>query len=151
MRRVRLAAFLFSDIGWRLHPDDRAWSARTANSGYPDGAVRRRRTIARAPLIATAIYHRYSGDEDFPRDLKNAGLLNEDDELRARAPAAWPARLAFALSASAVGELPHYPLRLTPTKIVLEVPTRRGKITGRSRDEAAWRAGRCVGPQWARS
>ncbi len=38
--------------------------------------------------------------------------------------------MGFALSASAVGELPHYRLRLTPTKTVLDVSAARGAIAG---------------------
>ena len=38
------------------------------------------------------------------------------------------ARVAFDLSASASGELPNYRLRLTPTKVILEVPKRRSVI-----------------------
>jgi exopolyphosphatase/guanosine-5'-triphosphate,3'-diphosphate pyrophosphatase len=50
-----------------------------------------------------------------------------DDERRAlRLGLAW--RFAFSLSASAVGELAHYKLRMTPAKIVLEVPARREAI-----------------------
>ncbi len=124
LERIRHAVCLFSDIAWRRHPDDRAFGAFNQVLTAPFGGADHR---ARA-LIATAIYHRYSGDEDFPRDLKNAGLLDEEDEFRAKR-LGLAARLGFALSASAEGELPHYPLRLTPTKIVLEVPTRRGKIT----------------------
>jgi exopolyphosphatase/guanosine-5'-triphosphate,3'-diphosphate pyrophosphatase len=40
------------------------------------------------------------------------------------------ARLAFSLSASAVGELQHYKLRLTPTRVLLDVPRRRASIAG---------------------
>ncbi len=80
-------------------------------------------------LIATAIFHRYSGDEDLPGDLALAGLLDKDDERRAfRLGLAW--RFAFSLSASAAGELDHYRLRLTPAKVVLEVPRRREAIAG---------------------
>ena len=39
-------------------------------------------------------------------------------------------RLAFALSGSSTGILPGYALRMTPTKIVLEVPRRSEAIAG---------------------
>jgi exopolyphosphatase/guanosine-5'-triphosphate,3'-diphosphate pyrophosphatase len=39
-------------------------------------------------------------------------------------------RFAFALSASAPGELAHYRLRMTPSKVILEVPSRREAIAG---------------------
>jgi exopolyphosphatase/guanosine-5'-triphosphate,3'-diphosphate pyrophosphatase len=125
LRRIREASALFSDIGWRRHPDDRALGALNQTLTAPfSGADHRARA-----LIATSIYHRYTGDEDFPPELSLAGLLDKEDERRAlRLGLAW--RLAFSLSASAAGELGHYRLRLTPAKIVLEVPTRREAIAG---------------------
>ena len=122
-RRLREASAYFSDVGWRRHPDDRAIGAMGQVLTAPfAGADHRTRA-----LIATSIFHRYSGDEDFPRDLIMAGLLDKDDEKRAlRLGLAW--RFAFSLSASAVGELGHYKLRMTPAKIILEVPTRREAI-----------------------
>jgi exopolyphosphatase/guanosine-5'-triphosphate,3'-diphosphate pyrophosphatase len=123
LRRVRRATCLFSDVNWRRHPDDRAFGAFNQILTAPfSGADHRARA-----LIATAIYHRYSGDEDFPRQLKQAGLLNEEDELYAKI-LGLTLRLAFALSASAAGELPNYRLRLTPNRVILEVPQRREAI-----------------------
>ena len=123
LRRIREASAYFADIGWRRHPDDRAVGAMGQVLTAPFAGADHR---ARA-LIATSIFHRYSGDEDFPRNLILAGLLDKDDERRAlRLGLAW--RFAFSLSASAVGELAHYRLRMTPAKIVLEVPARREAI-----------------------
>ena len=80
-------------------------------------------------LIATSVFHRYSGDEDFPRELAVSALLEKDDEIRAKLLGlAW--RFAFTLSSSASGELAHYKLRLTPAKVVLEVPRKREAIAG---------------------
>ncbi len=123
LRRIREASAYFSDIGWRRHPDNRAVGAFSQVLTAPfSGADHRARA-----LIATSIFHRYSGDEDFPRDLALAELLDKDDERRAlRLGMAW--RFAFSLSASAAGELGHYRLRLTPAKVVLEVPAKREAI-----------------------
>ncbi len=78
-------------------------------------------------VIAASIFHRYSGDEDVPRELALAGLLEKEDELRAKLLGlTW--RFAFSLSASAAGELANYRLRLTPAKVVLEVPKKREAI-----------------------
>jgi len=124
LRRIREASAYFSDIGWRRHPDDRPVGASSQVLTAPFAGADHR---ARA-LIAVGVPP-LSGDEDFPRDLVMAGLLEREDEQRARALGlAW--RLAFSLSASATGELAHYRLRLTPAKVVLEVPTRREAIAG---------------------
>lgn len=121
--RIRRAICLFSDIGWRRHPDDRAFGAFDQVLTAPfAGASHRVRA-----LIATAIFHRYSGDEDFPRAFGIHGLLNEDDSALARR-IGLAARLGFAISASAVGELPHYAVRLTGSRVVLQVSRGRQPI-----------------------
>jgi exopolyphosphatase/guanosine-5'-triphosphate,3'-diphosphate pyrophosphatase len=125
IRRIRLAVCLFSDIGWRRHPDDRAIGAFSQVVTAPFAGASHR---ARA-LIATAIFHRYSGDEDFPPGLAVHDLLNSDDSAYAMR-LGLAARLGFALSASSVGELPHYPLRMTPARVLLDVPRRRSAVAG---------------------
>lgn len=125
LARVREASAYFSDVGWRLHPDDRALGAFSQVLTAPFAGSSH---WARA-LIAASVFHRYSGDEDFPQRLALAGLLDKDDEKRALVLGlAW--RFAFSLSASASGELAQYKLRMTPSKIILEVPPRREAIAG---------------------
>jgi exopolyphosphatase/guanosine-5'-triphosphate,3'-diphosphate pyrophosphatase len=125
LARIREASAYFSDVGWRRHPDDRSLGAFSQVLTAPFAGASHR---ARA-LIATSVFHRYSGDEDFPQGLAQAGLLDKDDEKRALLLGlAW--RFAFSLSASASGELAQYRLRLTPSKIILEVPPRRAAIAG---------------------
>jgi exopolyphosphatase/guanosine-5'-triphosphate,3'-diphosphate pyrophosphatase len=125
LRRIRLATCLFSDVGWRLHPDDRAIGTYNQVLHAPfAGADHRSRA-----LIATAVFHRYSGDEEVPRSLVIEDLLDKQDEaLALRIGLA--ARLAFAVSASAVGELGQTRLRLSPSKLLLDVPRRREMIAG---------------------
>lgn len=125
MMRVRQASAFFSDVGWRRHPDDRAAGAFGQVLTAPfAGASHRDRA-----LIAASVFHRYSGDEDFPQAMALAGLLDKDEEKRALVLGlAW--RFAFSLSASAAGELTNYRLRMTPSKVILEVPTRREAIAG---------------------
>jgi exopolyphosphatase / guanosine-5'-triphosphate,3'-diphosphate pyrophosphatase len=121
--RIREASACFSDMGWRRHPDDRALGVFSQVLTAPFAGADHR---ARA-LIAASIFHRYSGDEDVPHDLAIAGLLDKDDEKRAKILGlTW--RFAFSLSASAAGELANYRLRLTPAKVVLEVPRKREAI-----------------------
>jgi exopolyphosphatase/guanosine-5'-triphosphate,3'-diphosphate pyrophosphatase len=123
--REREASAFFSDIAWRRHPDDRAAGAFHQVLTAPfAGASHRARAV-----IAASVFHRYSGDEDFPQHLALQGLLDKDDEKRALVLGlAW--RFAFSLSASAAGELVNYRLRMTPAKVILEVPTRREAIAG---------------------
>ena len=125
LRRLRRTVCLFSDIAWRRHPDDRAIGAFGQVLSAPFAGADHR---ARA-LIATSVHHRYSGDEDFPREIANADLLNKDDEERALR-LGLACRLGFALSASSTGVLPLYKLRLTPAKVVLEIPRRHEAIAG---------------------
>jgi exopolyphosphatase/guanosine-5'-triphosphate,3'-diphosphate pyrophosphatase len=124
-RRIRQAICLFSDIGWRRHPDDRAVGAFNQVVTAPFAGATH---IARAQ-IATAVYHRYSGDEDFPREIHAHDLLNNEEDRQALV-IGLAARLAFSLSGSAVGELSHYKIRLTPTRVLLEVSRRREPIAG---------------------
>ena len=123
--RVREASAFFSDVAWRRHPDDRAVGAFGQVLTAPfAGASHRERA-----LIAASVFHRYSGDEDFPQGLTLGSLLDKDEEKFALVLGlAW--RFAFSLSASAAGELAHYRLRMTPAKVILEVPTRREAIAG---------------------
>jgi exopolyphosphatase/guanosine-5'-triphosphate,3'-diphosphate pyrophosphatase len=125
LKRARHAICLFSDIAWRRHPDDRALGSFGQVLSAPfAGASHRVRA-----MIASAVFHRYTGDEDFPRDIANAELLDKDDEEQAL-KIGLACRLGFALSASATGTLPHYKPRLTPAKIVLEIPRRHEAIAG---------------------
>jgi exopolyphosphatase / guanosine-5'-triphosphate,3'-diphosphate pyrophosphatase len=122
-RRLRLAASLLSDLGWRRHPDHRTKGTYEDVLNMPFGGADHR---ARA-FIATAVYHRYAGDQAMPSELRLPGMLEKHEEKRALR-IGLSARLAFDLSASAAGELGHYRLRLTPSKVVLEVPKRRSPI-----------------------
>jgi exopolyphosphatase/guanosine-5'-triphosphate,3'-diphosphate pyrophosphatase len=123
--RVREASAYFSDVGWRRHPDDRAVGAFGQVLTAPfAGASHRMRA-----MIAASVFHRYSGDEEVPPHLALAGLLDKEEEKHALLLGqAW--RFAFSLSASAPGELANYRLRVTPSKVVLEVPARREAIAG---------------------
>jgi exopolyphosphatase/guanosine-5'-triphosphate,3'-diphosphate pyrophosphatase len=125
VRRVRKAICLFSDIAWRRHPDDRALGVFNQVLTAPfAGADHRERA-----LIASSVFHRHTGDEDFPRDIANAELLHADDEARALR-IGLACRLAFALSGSSAGALPRYALRVTPGKIALDVSRRDEAIAG---------------------
>ena len=123
--RVRAASACFSDVGWRRHPDDRAVGAFGQVLTAPFAGA----SHGERALIAASVFHRYSGDEDFPHGIVLDGLLDRDDEKRALVLGlAW--RFVYSLSASAVGELSHYRLRQTPSKVILDVPAAREAIAG---------------------
>lgn len=126
-RRLRLAAALLSDLGWRRHPDHRTHGTYEDVLNMPYGGADHK---ARA-FIAAATYHRYAGVQDIPPDLRLKGMLDKTEERRALR-IGLAARLAFDLSASAAGELGQYRLRLTPSKLILEVPKRRGAVADES-------------------
>ncbi len=130
--RFREASAFFSDMGWRRHPDDRAIGAMSqVLTAQFAGASHRARA-----LIAASVFHRYTGDEDVPPQMNLTGLLDKDDERRALVLGlAW--RFAFSLSSSAAGELAHYKLRMTPAKVILDVPT-AAKPSPESRCRSGW-------------
>jgi len=122
-RRLRQAAALLSDLGWRRHPDHRTHGTYEDVLNMPYGGADHRTRV----FIAAATFHRYAGDQDMPPDLRLKGMLDKQDAQRALR-IGLAARLAFDLSASAAGELGQYRLRLTPSKVILEVPKRRSAI-----------------------
>jgi exopolyphosphatase / guanosine-5'-triphosphate,3'-diphosphate pyrophosphatase len=123
LERLREAVCLFSDIGWRRHPDDRAAGGFNEVVTAPFAGASHRERV----LIATAIFHRYSGDEDFPHGTAVQALLEPADN-RLALQLGLAVRLGFAISAAAVDELPHYPLKVAGNRLVLEIPHRRGAI-----------------------
>lgn len=119
-RRLRRAAFEFSDIGWRRHPDDRALGSFEEVLTAPfAGASHRDRAV-----LATTVFHRYRGDDDLPLGRGAHDLLTAEDQNLARRMGL-VARLGFALSGCAIGELAHYPFKLTPGRLFLQVPANR--------------------------
>jgi exopolyphosphatase / guanosine-5'-triphosphate,3'-diphosphate pyrophosphatase len=123
--RVRRAACLMCDIGWRRHPDDRATGAFAQILRGPyAGADHHERGS-----IATAVYYRYAGEDDFPEDINVTGLLGDDGATYALR-VGLAARLAFALTSAIEGQLPHMPLKLTSETVTLQVPSRRKALLG---------------------
>jgi exopolyphosphatase/guanosine-5'-triphosphate,3'-diphosphate pyrophosphatase len=119
-RRVREAACLFSDIGWRRHPDDRATGAfQQVLRGAYGGADHRERAI-----MATAVYYRYVGDDAFPEDAGVGGLLGAEGAVTALR-IGLAARLAYGLAAAIEGELPSITISLSKDALVLEIPERK--------------------------
>ena len=118
--RLWRAACDFSDIGWRRHPDDRAVGSfeEVLTAPYA-GASHRDRAI-----LATTVFNRYKGDDDLPLGRGAHDLLTAEDQNLARRMGL-VARLGFALSGCASGELAYYRFKLTPGRLFLQVPASR--------------------------
>jgi exopolyphosphatase/guanosine-5'-triphosphate,3'-diphosphate pyrophosphatase len=115
-RRLRHAACLLADIGWRAHPDYRGeqTSDMIAHGNFigVDHAGR--------AFLALAVYFRYMGliEDELPprlRELASAHMLD-----RARVLGA-SMRVAYLVSASMPGVLPKTPLRVTRGKLTLQL------------------------------
>jgi exopolyphosphatase/guanosine-5'-triphosphate,3'-diphosphate pyrophosphatase len=124
-RRIREAACLFSDIGWRRHPDDRAMGSfiQVLRGAY-GGADHHERA-----LMASAAYYRYTGDDDFAEKTGVASLLSEEDAVKAE-QIGLAARLAFGLSGAIEGELPYAKLLLNKDTLMLELPVAKKALLG---------------------
>lgn len=122
-RRLRYAACLVSDVGWRAHPDYRGVEslnllAHAAFAGIDHPG--------RAFLGLTAFYRNQGVDEDRPplRDLVDGRTLQ-----RARVLGA-AVRAAHMLSAAMPGVVPHTPVTYEDNRLVLHVPARFAALMG---------------------
>ena len=124
-RRIREAVCLFSDIGWRRHPDDRAMGTfiQVLRGAY-GGADHHDRA-----LMASAVYYRYAGDDDFPEETGVAGLLGAERAVIAQ-QIGLAARLGFGVSSAIEGELRAMKVHLTKDSVALEVPTAKKALLG---------------------
>jgi len=124
-RRIREAACLFSDIGWRRHPDDRAMGAFAQVLRGAYGAADHHERAS----MAAAVYYRYAGGDDFPEETGIGGLLGPEGAVLAQR-IGLAARLAFGLSGAVEGELPALTLYLTKDTLALEIPAARKALLG---------------------
>jgi exopolyphosphatase/guanosine-5'-triphosphate,3'-diphosphate pyrophosphatase len=116
-RRLRHAACLLSDTGWRAHPDYRgeqslAMIAHAALQGvdHPGRA-----------FLALAVYFRHEGVAADPTSGPLIGLAGQRLADLARLSAAL-FRIAYPITAAMAGVLPRAPLTFRNGRIVLELP-----------------------------
>jgi len=129
---ARRLPFLLIRLAASLTP--RAWapsaclSARFQTRFHPP---RNRAILATSPITPNP------RRRDFPRAIiANADCSTDDLDLSFHIGLALPA-LPFALTASAPGVLPHYRLRMTPAKSILDVPAPPGKPSPANRSRSA--------------
>jgi exopolyphosphatase/guanosine-5'-triphosphate,3'-diphosphate pyrophosphatase len=125
-RRLRHAACLLADIGWRAHPDYRAERSlgMISQAAFVDidhpGRI----------FLALTIFYRYEGEGDESRSHELSRLV--DDKALERAQVLSSAfRLAYILTAAMPGMLPTIPLTAGPGKaLVLKIPKRYADLLG---------------------
>ena len=141
-RRLRHAACLLADIGWRAHPDYRGSRSLTIISQAAFVGVDHPGRI----FLALAVFYRYEGpDSDLaPREFIR--LIDDDSLYRARVISA-AMRLAYVLSAAMPGLLPKIKLQQSIGENAAPVDTEKARGSGRrAGDEAFRRACRPHGP-----
>ncbi|MET0443032.1 MAG: Ppx/GppA phosphatase family protein, partial [Pseudorhodoplanes sp.] len=125
-RRLRHAACLVADVGWRTHPDYRGEQALNLIAHADFVAL----DHAGRAFLALAVYFRHIGitndDELSPRlrELASTRMLD-----RARVLGA-AMRVAYMVSASMPGVLPKTPLRVERGRLVLHLPGRFAALAG---------------------
>jgi exopolyphosphatase/guanosine-5'-triphosphate,3'-diphosphate pyrophosphatase len=125
-KRLRHAACLLADIGWRAHPDYRAERSlgMISQAAFVDidhpGRV----------FLALTIFYRYEGEDDEVRPHELSRIV--DDKALERAQVLSSVfRLAYILTAAMPGMLPKISLTLgTGKSLVLKVPRRFADLLG---------------------
>jgi exopolyphosphatase/guanosine-5'-triphosphate,3'-diphosphate pyrophosphatase len=123
-KRLRYAACMLADIGWRAHPDFRG--SRALNL-VAQGNFHGLDHYSRA-FLALTVFFRYRGVGAKP-PVDIAALVDDKGLKRARTLAAL-FRLAYALSAAMPGALPRIPLLVKPKKLVLELAGENADLAG---------------------
>ncbi|HWM80989.1 MAG TPA: exopolyphosphatase [Pseudolabrys sp.] len=127
-RRLRHAACLLADIGWRAHPDYRGEQSLNiiANGGF--AAIDHPGRV----YLALAVYYRHAGPDDTELSPRMQHLTTPRLMQRARVLAA-AMRVAYQLSASQSGVLPKTPLVASRGKLVLKLEGPRMSALGSER------------------
>jgi exopolyphosphatase/guanosine-5'-triphosphate,3'-diphosphate pyrophosphatase len=124
-RRLRHAACLLADIGWRAHPDYRGEQSLNIISHAAIVGV----DHSGRAYLALAVFYRHMGlvdDELSPRlrELASTRMLD-----RARVLGA-ALRVAYIVSAAMPGVLPHTTMQVTRGKLVLQLPGKYAALAG---------------------
>jgi exopolyphosphatase/guanosine-5'-triphosphate,3'-diphosphate pyrophosphatase len=122
-RRLRHAACLLGDIGWRAHPDYRGEQSMNIIANGPFIAVDH---PGRA-YLALSVYFRHAGlsEEELSPRLRELATTRALDRARVLGAAM---RVAYILTAGQSGVLPKTPLQVKRGKLVLRLPGRYAKL-----------------------
>lgn len=125
-RRLREAACLLSDVGWRNHPDYRAeitfneiLQGGLAGTDHP-GRV----------LVALSVFRRYAAEEEEPEQNAKAPRLLSGEQRLLADRIGFGARLAYVLCGPATDVLAECGIKLTPKELTLRLPKKREGLWG---------------------
>jgi exopolyphosphatase / guanosine-5'-triphosphate,3'-diphosphate pyrophosphatase len=121
-RRLRYAACLLADIGWRAHPDYRA----DRSMGMISQAAFVGLDHAQRVFLALTVFYRYEGEK---RDDELLKLITQKQDVRAHL-LSYIFRLAYILSAAMPGMLPKIKLRAKGDKLILTLPKKLKDLHG---------------------
>jgi exopolyphosphatase / guanosine-5'-triphosphate,3'-diphosphate pyrophosphatase len=126
-RRLRYAACLLADIGWRAHPDYRA----DRSMGMISQAAFVGLDHAARVFLALTIFYRYEGDK---QDDDLVELITQQQNARAHLLSD-VFRLAYILSAAMPGMLPKIKLRVKDDELILTLPKKYADLRGERVDK----------------
>ncbi|PJI43333.1 Ppx/GppA phosphatase family protein [Ferrovibrio sp.] len=124
-QRIRFAAAILADTGWRVHPDYRGEQSLGTILHAPFGAI----TQAERALLALAVYTRYTGTASDPIAAPAWQLLNAE-EIDYAQRVGQALRLAQTLSAGVPGVLAECRLRPNGNSLLLELPAQHAALSG---------------------
>ncbi len=122
-RRLRHAACLLGDIGWRAHPDYRGEQSMNI---IANGAFIAIDHPGRA-YLALSVYFRHAGlsEEELSPRLRELATTRTLDRARVLGAAM---RVAYILTAGQSGVLPKTPMQVSRGKLALKLPGKYGKL-----------------------
>jgi exopolyphosphatase / guanosine-5'-triphosphate,3'-diphosphate pyrophosphatase len=126
--RLRTAACLLSDIGWRAHPDYRGEQSLNVIAHAALAGIDHPGRL----FLALSVYFRHAGPSELEGEglsAKLRSLAGENYTFRARVIAA-AVRVAHMLSAGMAGVIDETRLSFEPGKLVLELPPAHAALDG---------------------
>jgi exopolyphosphatase / guanosine-5'-triphosphate,3'-diphosphate pyrophosphatase len=125
-RRLRRAACLLSDIGWRHHPDYRAdLSFQEILQGALAGTTHQARLV-----VAMAVFYRYSGESEPTGNMKRYAQFMGVEASLAALRIGLGARLAYNLVGPATSYLGEFGLKMGGKDLTLLIPKKRKALMG---------------------
>jgi exopolyphosphatase / guanosine-5'-triphosphate,3'-diphosphate pyrophosphatase len=139
-QRLRHAACLLGDIGWRAHPDYRGEQSMNI---IANGAFVAIDHPGRA-YLALSVYFRHAGlsEEDLSPRLRELATTRMLDRARVVGAAM---RVAYILTAGQAGVLPKTPMHVKRGKLILKLPGAYGQLASDRLANRLRQLGRLVG------